>query len=729
MECTSAKRLLSLIGLAFAFALGQPEGQAQTVVYVDGDAPAGGDGSGWPTAHRFLQDALAFASNPAHGVAEIRVAQGVYQPDRNDSAPVGTTDPYATFQLVGGVALIGGYAGLGAPNPDARDVELYETILSGDLYGDDEPGFLNYEENSVHVVDASGVASTTSLDGLTISGGNANVAGGPGLGSHGAGLLADSGSAAIVNCTFAGNYAGVGGAIEIRNFSTLTLTGCRFVGNRAVAGAAGCFIALESVATLLDCEFINNDVEIGSGGGVYIGYDATTILINCSLIANSADGLGYGGGIVDVGDSTLINCVFSQNTSGSGGGLFSASHTTLVNCTLSGNTGSGVIVENGLGSPTLTNCILWGNTPAQIGMFSGAPVVTATLNYCDIQGGWSGSGSNNIDADPLFVQPASDDVRLSFGSPCVNAGSNAALPPDTLDLDGDGNTTEPIPFDLAGNPRVLAGIVDMGAYEGEHDPLPPMAEESDWDTGETAMLVPTGGDFNPMGAALMLASNVIGPNNASVTLMEWSGSSHPEADGYSELAVMLDLETTLDDGQHFERAFIPFDADDLAGADPLQVNLTYHDPSVGNWGLAVAGNMGDSPGFEGPIGDRIATVGSSPADWGLSDQLGDYGVFWNPSEQKGFAWGNVDHAAEFAVGVSLCPADCAQTPDGVVNVLDLITMLLSFGPVGGGGPCDLNSDGIVDMFDLIELLGVRGGYALRAPHLCWSRAIFSGRLE
>jgi len=33
---------------------------------------------------------------------------------------------------------MGGYAGLGEKNPDARDVKLFETILSGDLLGNDE---------------------------------------------------------------------------------------------------------------------------------------------------------------------------------------------------------------------------------------------------------------------------------------------------------------------------------------------------------------------------------------------------------------------------------------------------------------------------------------------------------------------------------------------------------------------------------------------------------------
>ena len=68
-------------------------------------------------------------------------------------------------------------------------------------------------------------------------------------------------------------------------------------------------------------------------------------------------------------------------------------------------------------NPTLTNCVLWGNSPFQIAgdpNDSGGP---ATVSYSDIQGGWTGPGGNNIDADPLFVQPGLDNVRLSLGSP------------------------------------------------------------------------------------------------------------------------------------------------------------------------------------------------------------------------------------------------------------------------------------------------------------------------
>jgi len=87
-----------------------------------------------------------------------------------------------------------------------------------------------------------------------------------------------------------------------------------------------------------------------------------------------------------------------------------------------------------------------------------------------VQGGtgetWFGEGC--IDADPLF---ADADGRLSLGSPCIDTGSNAALPPDTADLDGDGDTTEPIPLDLDGNARIFNGVVDMGAYELQETPI------------------------------------------------------------------------------------------------------------------------------------------------------------------------------------------------------------------------------------------------------------------
>ena len=59
---------------------------------------------------------------------------------------------------------------LGETDPNARDVGNYETVLSGDLNGDDGPNFANNGENSYHVVTGSGIDETAILDGFTISG-------------------------------------------------------------------------------------------------------------------------------------------------------------------------------------------------------------------------------------------------------------------------------------------------------------------------------------------------------------------------------------------------------------------------------------------------------------------------------------------------------------------------------------------------------------------------------
>lgn len=88
------------------------------VIYVDADASGANDGSSWANAYSYLQDALA-DSNSADKPVEIRVAQGIYKPDKGPNQTVG--DGEATFRLINGVTLKGGYAGFSASDPNARD--------------------------------------------------------------------------------------------------------------------------------------------------------------------------------------------------------------------------------------------------------------------------------------------------------------------------------------------------------------------------------------------------------------------------------------------------------------------------------------------------------------------------------------------------------------------------------------------------------------------------------
>src|SRR5216110_1584324 len=74
------------------------------------------DGTSWGDAFTDLQQALAAAT----AGDTIRVADGTYTPSS-------TTNRASSFTMKNGVAVIGGFAGFGAPDPDARDVALHQT--------------------------------------------------------------------------------------------------------------------------------------------------------------------------------------------------------------------------------------------------------------------------------------------------------------------------------------------------------------------------------------------------------------------------------------------------------------------------------------------------------------------------------------------------------------------------------------------------------------------------
>src|SRR5205823_3445974 len=86
-------------------------------IYVDADSPGSNDGTSWNDAFTNLQSAIASAADGD----SIRVAGGVFKPTNMISRTI-------SFGLRSGVALYGGYAGAGAPDPNARNVEADPTI-------------------------------------------------------------------------------------------------------------------------------------------------------------------------------------------------------------------------------------------------------------------------------------------------------------------------------------------------------------------------------------------------------------------------------------------------------------------------------------------------------------------------------------------------------------------------------------------------------------------------
>ncbi|MHC4703710.1 MAG: hypothetical protein ACYTFQ_24380 [Planctomycetota bacterium] len=494
--------LLLIAGLLLVTAA--PRARAATMIYVDANVPDG-NGTSWADAYQYLQDGLV-AANSLSPPVEIRVAKGTYKPDQGGGQPPGGRS--CSFGLLNGVAIYGGYAGSHGPDPNVRDIALYETILSGDLDGNDvpvsDPAHLDLDpsrsENSFHVVRADGTDQTSVLDGVTIEAGNAT--GVWSVNRYAAGIVNIGGDFQLANCTLRANAVpgdGVGGAMSNETDANPTILNCTFTRNWA--GGGGALANAGASPTVIGCTFSHN--KAGGGAAVY-NLVASPTLINCVFIGNIAEG---GGGMTNQQSSpTMINCIFSGNaaTLSYGGAVsnISGGTTTLVNCTLSGNFAQaygGAIYCGHLGhTTTLSNSIAWGNTVAQepyygIDIYIGT-MGTLQVDYSDVGfisnlGGTYIAGPN-IAADPNFVRDPNDggdgwgtgsddfgNLRLTLGSPCLDAADNDNVPADTNDLDNDGNTTEPIPFDLDGSPRFVdhplipdtgngtPPIVDMGAYE------------------------------------------------------------------------------------------------------------------------------------------------------------------------------------------------------------------------------------------------------------------------
>jgi Calx-beta domain/Bacterial Ig domain len=273
-------------------------------------------------------------------------------------------------------------------------------------------------------------------DNLTVSGGNLlrvfNINSGK--------------TAAIIGLTISGGTALNGGGIL--NDGTLTVVNSTVTGNNATADGAG--IGQTATATSLT-------------------------LINTTISGNNAN--GYGGG-VDVlgGTATIINSTITNNHGDNDDG---------------GGGGAGGLRRQG-GTVTLKNTIVAGN-------FVGSS--TSTRN--DIEGAIDGTSSNNLIGDgtnmtgitngtqgnqvgssgsPINPQlgPLANNGGLTQThallptSPAVEKGSNANLPADTFDLDGDLDTAEALPVDQRGLgfPRNADSfdadttqVVDIGAFE------------------------------------------------------------------------------------------------------------------------------------------------------------------------------------------------------------------------------------------------------------------------
>lgn len=381
----------------------------------------------------------------------------------------------------------------------------------------------------------NGEGPDTVLEGFTITGGTGDTA----LyeGGLGGGLYCDGSSPTLRNCIFRDMTVSFGMGAYVHQGNP-AFDGCQFLNNIGTGSSGGSALyVLDAGATISGCSFVDNSSDFGGGGvdiddathtvtitdsyfdhnfsdyagGAVSGVTDNLLIDRCVFHNNSSS--QYGGGAVyasrnvsvtnsvfhsnstmgisgggalfisDIGAPpvNIANCAFWNNSSATTGGaikVFGRQGVEIVNCSFAANTspgGSAIHLESNdvIG---IDNCILWGNTGSlPLELQDNGP---ETVNFSIIEGGWSGAGIGNFDADPLFVDPdgaddipgnEDDDYRLNAGSPCIDAADY-----DAFVTSGGGAT------DLGGDPRTVDLCVadtgtgsltylDMGAYERQDD--------------------------------------------------------------------------------------------------------------------------------------------------------------------------------------------------------------------------------------------------------------------
>ncbi len=197
-------------------------------------------------------------------------------------------------------------------------------------------------------------------------------------------------------------------------------------------GGGICFLNGDANTTLSNNNFFRN-IAASGGDGVHLEQSAGISLENNGVWDNDGEGIR-----VDGGTATLFNnLVFSSSSNDDqavGVYVRGSASLTIRNLTIADHSDAGLKADAGSSANIwLYDCIIWDNTTSiDVG---GA---TVEVFYTDIQGGWSGTGSNNKNQDPLFVGlPGAlgnpDGYFLSqtaagqaSDSPCVDAGSVSA---------------------------------------------------------------------------------------------------------------------------------------------------------------------------------------------------------------------------------------------------------------------------------------------------------------
>ena len=398
----------------------------------------------------------AAIGNP--GTNEIHVEQGSY-----------TENIRILSMNSGSLTITGGWN----DSFTARDTDNTLTTIDGNAAG--------------RVIDIQISGGLLTIEGFTIENGGNNT--------YGSGLNIETQNAAqvtinnnrIQNNTSSGQSTMEGGGIHayVQNNTQLSITGNLISYNSVVSTEGSCWGAGINLNSYDNAVFnVTGNVIEGNSATSAERHEGVGFRLNTSSSGssdftgntvrnNEANGTGYKQGIAgrigitSTGGTITARrnlCIDNRNNGGgssvdlelythgtatllftdsvvagaSGDGIrFNPSDSStlrLTNLTIADNGGTGLYKYPVSGTASLYNTIIYNNTTN-----------TNSLTGLD-------TGNNLIGVDPMFVNSAGREYRLMHGSPAINTGANS--PPGGLGS-----------LDLAGNPRISNGTVDIGAYE------------------------------------------------------------------------------------------------------------------------------------------------------------------------------------------------------------------------------------------------------------------------
>jgi len=144
--------------------------------------------------------------------------------------------------------------------------------------------------------------------------------------------------------------------------------------------------------------------------------------IDSGSYGHDANGLIYGN--TNTTDHVVTNCSFSLNYNGDGR-LFLRLAATITNCsfhlrcsTVASGGVTGYLVDN-----TYKNCIFSSDNNSAIN--TSALDIADTTNCCIDNFNHTSGGTDNLFADPQFVDSANGDLRLRPTSPCIGAATTS----------------------------------------------------------------------------------------------------------------------------------------------------------------------------------------------------------------------------------------------------------------------------------------------------------------